>query len=213
LYAKPRSAPAEPRRDEEGRGDSAVDVHAQQARRTRVLGERADVASELRRADDVCERGHQQDREPDDEQAQTVHARVADLHHRLRQAAGRIACKVGPVPQLHEPDHDDREPETRDHRREGRRAAPAQRSERQAIEEDPEEAGHKERGDGRDGRRETERRHTEERDERAKHEDDRVREVQDVEDREDEREPDGEQRVDAADEDRVIELLRHGESG
>jgi len=40
-----------------------------------------------------------------------------------------------------------------------------------------------------------------------------VREIEDVEDREHEREPDGEQRVDAADEDRVIELLGQRASG
>src|SRR5207247_7439061 len=121
--------------------------------------------------------------------------------------AARERDEVAAVAKLDEADDDEGHRQARDHRGEGWRAAPAQRGKGDAVEDYPEDTGREERDD--DGRvpGKPKRSDREERRERAQHEDRGVRQVQDVEHAKDERESDGEERVDAADEDRVVSLF------
>ena len=102
--------------------------------------------------------------------------------------------------------HDDRRADARDQRDERSGVAPPQRRERDAVEGDAEDSGRDDREHDRG-----EQRHAgcgqRERDERRQHEDRSVCEIEDVEDAEDQRVSDREQRVNGPEEDAVSELL------
>ena len=88
-----------------------------------MFREGADVAPELGPAHEKGQRAHRGDRQADDHQTQRLDTHVPDRDDRLREAPGRIAREVRPVPQLHQPDDEDRDREARDHRGERRRTA------------------------------------------------------------------------------------------
>ncbi len=201
------SAPAD--RSVATRGDRAVDIDAEEPRGARILRECPQIASQLGAAENVGQDEHEHDGQDHDGQTDALERRVAHTKHECGHATRGEGDEIPAVPELHEPNDDERDREARDHRREGRRPAAPKRRERNAIQRDAEESGDQDRDRQGDEPWQPERPDDEQRDERAEHEHRRMSEVQNVEDAEHEREAEREQRVDASDEDRVVELFGH----
>ena len=200
---------AERRGDEEGRGDDPVHVHPEDPRGARALRHRPDL-----RPSRVWLTSQVRTRNSRSATAMIVSCRRETTPPRT------WSCFSGSVPkgnretfgpqrlERHRLEHR-RHRERADEPRDVRVGAAAQRPERDPFEDEPEQPGdHDGDGqrheDGNVGRPDERQRH-----EGREHEHRGVGEVQDVEDAEDERVAEREQRVDAAEEQSVDDLLAH----